>query len=432
MGNHTLTYQSKLASVEEALQIIQSDYTVYCGRACSSPLVMLENLHRVVGWADRVRVITGQENSYPFQVMEEIRGHILSGGTMFGPGMRQGAKLHNSTYYPGNLHAAADDIISAYPADVAIAAVTPMDEDGWFQIPFCLMGEVAEMKSARFIILEVNQNIPRVASTMGKVHIDQVTALLEVDYPLMTIPNPEIGPLERKIGGYVADLVADGDCIQLGIGALPNAVGEALMDKRDLGLHTEMFTDIMGRMIRCGVITGARKNVHPGKHVGTFALGSQELYRTLSQDPNVMMVSAAYGNDPFHIARNDNMVSINTTLEIDLTGQACSESIGSIQYSGTGGATDYAYGATHSRGGRSILALASTAKKGLISKIKPQLTPGAVVSISRNLVDYVVTEYGVARLRGRSVRDRARALIGIAHPDFRPGLTAQAQKLLLI
>lgn len=248
----------------------------------------------------------------------------------------------------------------------------------------------------------------------------------------MTIPNPEIGPLERKIGGYVADLVADGDCIQLGIGALPNAVGEALMDKRDLGLHTEMFTDIMGRMIQRGVITGARKNVHPGKHVGTFALGSQELYQTLSQDPNVMMVSAAYGNDPFHIAQNDNMVSINTTLEMDLTGQACSESIGSIQYSGTGGATDYAYGATHSRGGRSILALASTAKKGLISKIKPQLTPGAVVSISRNLVDYVVTEYGVARLRGRSVRDRARALIGIAHPDFRPGLTAQAQKLLLI
>lgn len=432
MANYAQTYQSKLRSLDDALRLIQSGNTVYCGRACSSPLLMLENLHRAAAWADNVRVITGQENSYLFQTLPEMRGHILSGGTMFGPGMRQGAKLGNSTYYPGNLHAVAGDVVNAYPVDVAIAAVTPMDENGWFQIPFCLMGEVTEMAHARSIILEVNPNIPRIASSMGKVHINQVTALLEVDYPLMTIPSPEPGPLERTIGGYVAELVRDGDCIQLGIGALPNAVGEALMDKHDLGLHTEMFTDIMGQMIQRGVITGARKNFHPGKHLGTFALGSDRLYRILSREPNVMMVSAAYGNDPFNVAQNDNMVSINTTLEMDLTGQACSESIGSLQYSGTGGATDYAYGATHSKGGRSILALASTAKGGAISKIKTQLTPGAVVSISRNIVDYVVTEYGVARLRGKSVRDRTQALIGIAHPDFRQELTAEARKLLLL
>lgn len=432
MAAYYQTYLSKLCTLEDALHLIRSHSTVCCGRACSSPLLVLENLHRVASWANNVRVLTGQENSYPFQTMPEMEGVILSGGAMFGPGMRQGARLGNSTYYPGNLHSVADDVVNAYSVDVAIVAVGPMDEDGWFQIPFCLMGEVTELKHAKTIILEVNRNIPRVASSMGMVHVDQVNALLEVDYPLMTIPSPEPGPLERKIGGYVAELVHDGDCIQLGIGALPNAVGEALMDKRDLGLHTEMFTDIMGHMIERGVITGTRKNFHPGKHLGTFALGSESLYRTLSRNPDVMMVSAAYGNDPIHVMRNDNMVSINTTLEMDLTGQACSESIGSLQYSGTGGATDYAYGATHSKGGRSILALASTAKKGTVSKIKAQLTQGAVVSISRNIVDYVVTEYGVVRLRGRSVRDRVQDLIGIAHPEFRKELKAEARRLFLL
>ena len=209
-------------------------------------------------------------------------------------------------------------------------------------------------------------------------------------------------------------------------------VALALESKHDLGLHTELFTPGIGNLIRKGVITGARKTINRGRHVGTFVIGDQALYEDMDTNPAYMLVPGQYANDPFVIAQNDNMVSVNTALEIDLTGQVCSESIGSRMFSGTGGATDFAYGALHSKGGRGIIAMSATAKNGTISKIKPQLTPGAAVTISRNLVDIIITEYGVAYMRGRTLRERAQNLIAIAHPDFRAELTAQARALGLL
>ena len=196
-------------------------------------------------------------------------------------------------------------------------------------------------------------------------------------------------------------------------------------------MHTEMLTTAMGKLIRAGVVTGERKNFHRGKIVGTFAWGDDALYHTLAENTSVQLRRAAWVNDPFVIAQNDNMVSVNTALQVDRTGQICSESLGSRQYSGTGGAADFAYGAYHSRGGRGIIAIASTTKGGMVSKIQPQLSPGAVVSITRNIADYVVTEYGVAKLKNRTVRQRVENLIAVSHPDFRADLRRQADKLML-
>lgn len=212
---------------------------------------------------------------------------------------------------------------------------------------------------------------------------------------------------------------------------MPNAVGEALMDKHDLGIHTEMITSSMGKLLRAGVVTNTRKNFNPGKTIGAFAWGDQALYDYMAENTSICLRRAAWVNNPFNIAQNDNMVSVNAAIQVDLTGQICSESMGSRQFSGTGGASDFAYGAFHSKGGRGIIALTSTAKGGTISKIQPQLTPGSVVSISRNLTDYIVTEYGIAKIRDCTVRQRVNNLIAIAHPDFRAELRKQADELAI-
>ena len=238
-------------------------------------------------------------------------------------------------------------------------------------------------------------------------------------------------PVEEAIGENVAELIRDGDCIQLGIGGTSNVVARKLVDKHDLGIHSEMFTDSMMELMKKGVINCSRKNLNPGLAVASFAWGSRQLYDFIDWNRDIVFRRSSYVNDPFIIAQNDNMVSINTTLQVDLTGQVCSESIGPRQYSGTGGAFDFAYGALHSRGGRGLVAVQSTAKNGTISRITPMLTEGAMVSITRNVVDNIVTEYGVAPMRGRTVRQRVQNLIAVAHPDFREELKKKAEYLML-
>jgi acyl-CoA hydrolase len=306
-----------------------------------------------------------------------------------------------------------------------------MDENGDFWLGTCLMWEMEAIKTCTKIILQINSNLPYTNGSL-KINIKDVTALTEATRPLTTIPDAPSSPTEEQVGENVASLVRDGDCIQLGIGSLPNAIGRHLMDKKDLGLHTEMFTSLMGEMIRKGVITGARKNINRGVHIGCFAGGDEALYQTLNDNSACKIMPATYAVNPIIIMQNDNQVSINTCLEMDLTGQVCSETIGTTQYSGTGGAFDFAWGAMHSKGGRGILAFPSTAKNGTISKIKAILTPGSAVTIPRCYVDYVVTEYGIAHLRGRDVRERANALISISHPDFREDLRREARKLMYI
>ena len=249
-----------------------------------------------------------------------------------------------------------------------------------------------------------------------------------MDYRLWDLPTIQSSAAERAVAQNCRELMRDGDCIQLGIGGLPNAIAESMFDLKDLGVHTEMMTATMGEMIRRGIITGERKNFHRGEHIACFCGGDMALYETVAADPKIRMMPGSWVVDPMVIKQNDNMVSINTCIEIDLSGQITAESIGHRQYSGSGGAFDFAYGALHSRGGRGIYAFTSVSKKGK-SRINPILAPGAQVTIPRNYADYIVTEYGIAPLRGRDVRQRTLNLIAVAHPDFRAELTRQAREM---
>ena len=402
------------------------------GELCE-PQLFYENFHRVAPNLRDIDLIKGKRGSgyaYPFMKMPELKGklHIIS--HLYDGALRQCHEIGLSSVLPCNLHDMLVRRTEYKPViDKFIAAATPMDEHGNFAVSGNGMYEETAYQHARQVILEVNPNLPRFHGAL-EIPLEKVDMILEADYPA-TIYDVRSVPSETdlKIGAFAADFVHDGDCIQLGLGGMPDAVGNSFFDKKDLGLHTELFTPVMGDLIRAGVITGARKNIDTGKHVGNFILGDTQLYDIMSTDPNVWFRQATYTNDPFVIASIDNMVSINTAMEIDLTGQICSESIGPKQYSGTGGAFDFAFGAQHSKGGRGIIAIASTAKNGTISKIKPILTPGSVVTISRNVADIIITEYGVAYMRGRTVRERALQLIQIAHPDFRDELRHAAQEL---
>ena len=251
---------------------------------------------------------------------------------------------------------------------------------------------------------------------------------MEYNHDLPVLPPVQLDEVSKTIGGLIAERIPDGACLQLGIGAIPDATGMALKAKHDLGIHTEMFTDSMVELIECGAVNNSKKQIHRGKTVTTFAFGSQRIYDYIDDNPAVEILPVEYVNDPDVICQNDNMISINAAVEVDLFGQVCAESVGTKHMSGSGGQIDYVRGACQSRGGKSFIAFTSTAKGGTISKIKPILTPGAVVTTSKNDVDYIVTEYGVAHLRGRSLGERARQLIAIAHPDFRDELTFEAKK----
>jgi acyl-CoA hydrolase len=307
-----------------------------------------------------------------------------------------------------------------------------MDKDGYLYMSLCQLHEKEAAASADRIIIEVNRNLPR---TYGdtEIHITQVDAVLEADSDLPELAPGEITDLEAAIGGYISEMINDGDTIQFGIGGIPDAIAHNLMNKHDIGVHTEMITNSMVDLVEAGVITGRRKTLYPGKIIGAFALGTDRLYEMVRENPSVMFLQGRHVNNPMLIAKNDGMISINSGFCADLGGQVCSESIGSLQYSGTGGQSDTAIGAAHAKGGRNVIAIKSVAhtKNGVVSNICAQLPAGSVVSLSRNDVDYIVTEYGVAPMRGRNVRQRADNLIAVAHPDFRAGLREDARRLML-
>lgn len=317
------------------------------------------------------------------------------------------------------------------PADIVFSVASPMDEHGYFALSLGTDYTMAAIERAKAVVLEVNPNVP-FAFGNCHVHISQVAALVENEAPLREVGLPTIGPVQEAIGRYVAEMVEDGSTLQVGYGAIPDAVVMQLRHKRDLGVHTEMMGDGLLSLIKCGAVTNRRKNYLPGRAIATFALGSAELYRYMHRNPGFEMHPVDFTNDPWLAGRNDKLISVNATLQIDLFGQCGSESLGSTPYSGTGGQADFVRAANRSEGGKSFIVLPSTAKDGRISRIVPTLHPGTLVTTSKNDVSYVVTEYGVAQLRGKSMGERARALIGIAHPDFRPGLEEQAARLRLI
>lgn len=266
--------------------------------------------------------------------------------------------------------------------------------------------------------------MPRVGGD-NYIHVSDLDYIIETSHLLFEIPLPEIGETEQAIGRYCAELIEDGSTLQLGIGAIPDAVLQALQDKKDLGIHTEMFSDGVIDLVQKGVINGKCKTLHPGKLVATFLMGSRRLYDFVNNNPDVELYPVDYVNDPYIISQNRRLVSINSCIEVDLSGQVCSETIGPKQFSGIGGQVDYIRGAAFSEGGKSILAMPATAARGTVSRIVPQLAAGAAVTTSRNEVDYIVTEYGIAHLKGKTLRQRAESLIKIAHPAFRESLSQE-------
>jgi len=317
------------------------------------------------------------------------------------------------------------------PADVVFSMASPMDDEGYFALSLGADYTMAAVARARAVVLEVNPHVP-FAFGNCRVHVSKIAALVESEEPVLEVGLPKIGIVQEAIGKYVADMIDDGSTLQIGYGGIPDAVVMQLAHKRDLGIHTEMIGDGILSLVECGAVTNRRKNYLPGKMIATFALGSGKLYRYMHRNPALEIHPVNYTNDPALAGMNDNLVAINATLQIDLLGQCGSESLGSAPFSGTGGQSDFVRAANRSKGGKAFIVLPSTAKDDTISRIVPVLSPGTHVTTSKNDINYVVTEYGVAQLRGKSASQRARELIGIAHPAFRAELAAQAARIKLL
>ncbi len=434
-------YRNKLVSVEEALSKIKTDDCIVCALGAAEPNGLLEQLHTI---ADRVRNVAVSTclPMRPFKWFMEpaMRGHFEHHAWFFSANIRKAAaEAHTSTYVPNHLHSAAMDRILFRKPTVFIGSCTPPDRYGYVCLAFSVVYERELMEAADIVILEINDQVPY---TWGDtiIHLDQVDYLIEHSMTPFELPSPETEDRDRLIGGYIAEHIEDESTLQLGIGGIPNAVAGALLGKKGMAIHTEMLTDGMVDLYEAGVISRSPRSMDKGamrgKMVAAFALGTRKLYGFLDRNPGLALMRGSWVNDPYVIAHNRKQISINTTLEVDLTGQVCSESIGHRQYSGTGGQSDTSIGAQMSEGGKSFIALYSTAEirqpdgsRKTISKISATLTPGAAVTLHRSNVDYIVTEYGAVRLRGAPINERARRLISIAHPDFRAGLQEEAEKL---
>lgn len=432
MNDFEKLYHEKKRTISQVLRTIRSGDVIFTTNNYSEPGEILSHLHEIAPNVENVKVWKGRSGLYPFMVDPNMKGHIEMYNYFFGPTFyKNSLPLGLVEHVPTDLQSYFTVAVSGHPANIAITASTPMDENGNFHVPMNHaadgLGILDAIENHKTIIVEVNPNLHRMRGAVA-INIRDVSMLVEAARPEFTVPSADPTPLDRTIGEAVASLVHDGDTIQLGIGGIPGAVGLFLKDKHDLGIHSEMFTSSMMELIQAGVITGARKTYDRGLHVCAFAEGVPELYPFLQSREDCVLRSGYEVVDPFNIARQDNMVSINTLVEIDLTGQVCAESIGPKQISGSGGGFCFAYGTYRSKGGKGILAFAARTAKGR-SKIQCTLTPGAVVTTPRNYVDYIVTEYGIAQLKGKTIPERARALISIAHPDDRAELTRQAKAL---
>ena len=433
-----MKYENKYITLEKAYSLVKDGDYIVTGLGAAEAGLFMENLHTI---ADRVRNVTivncNPTHAGKFYAPEYVESFNVD-GWFYSPPMRKAHSQGNMHFIPNNLHFAATKWLYRNKPNIFIASASMPDDNGFISLSTSNTYEVRMLEAADIVILEANPNFPYSSGDLI-VPLDKVDYLLEADYEVPTIPDAPSSDKDRIIGKMIADYVPDGACIQLGIGGIPNAVAEFLKEKNDLGVHTEMITSKMVELMKMGVITNKYKQINTGKMVATFALGNKEVYEFMDHNPDVELRDGVWVNDPYTIAQNDNQISINTTLEMDLTGQCASESIGSRQFSGTGGQVDTATGAQKSKNGRSIIALYSTAMvKGAdgerheVSKIMPQLQPGAAVSLSRNDVDLVITEYGVADLRGANILERVESLIQIAHPNFRDMLKEQAYEVGII
>ena len=427
--------QSRAVSADEAVRHIQSGNRIFLTGNCSTPQTVLAALVKHAPQLQGVEICQALTVGPAEYVSEEMVGHLRVNTMFISANIRKAVQEGRADFTPVLLSEFPLLFKNRFlPIDVALVHLSPPDEHGFcsFGIECGLTKSPAE--SAKTIIAEVNQQMPR---TLGDsfIHISRINYIVPVDYPLAEVSmGGEGGPDEvtEKIAGYIADLIPDGATMQMGIGAIPDAVLKYLYNKRDLGIHTELFSDGVIDLVETGVLTNARKTLHPGKILAGFIIGSNRLYDWVDDNPLIELHPTEYVNDPFVIAQNERMVAINSAIEVDLTGQVCADSIGPKLYSGVGGQLDFIYGASRSKGGVPIIALPSvtTLRDGtVISRIVSMLKQGAGVVTSRNHIRYVVTEFGVADLYAKSIRQRAQALINVAHPDFRATLKKEAVEL---
>lgn len=420
-------YKEHLSTPAQAVQQIKSGQRVVVAHACGEPSIILDAL---VANADQYENV-------------EIIHMVAMGKAAYCQPQYDKNFHHNAFFLGGSTRAAAAEgrvdftpvYFSEIPSllredlrpNVTLLQCSPPDAHGYVSLGVSVDYTKPAAEASDLVIAQVNQNMPR---TLGDsfLHVTQIGCLVEADTPVIELAPPKIGDVERAIGENVASLVRDGDTLQLGIGAIPDAVLLFLKEKNDLGIHTEMFSDGVVELVEAGVITNKAKTLHRGQSVATFLMGTRRLYDYVNNNPAVAMYPVDYVNDPYVIGQNDNLVSINSCVQVDIMGQVVSTSAGLRQISGVGGQVDFVRGANLSKGGRAIMAMPSTTGKGKISKIVPFLDQGSAVTTTRNEVNYVITEYGIAKLKGKSLRQRAEALIRIAHPDFRDELTAEFRR----
>ncbi|MBN1454570.1 MAG: acetyl-CoA hydrolase/transferase family protein [Anaerolineales bacterium] len=427
-------YKSRVVTPQEAVRAIKSGNRIFLTGNVSVPQKVLAALVEYAPNLENVEICQALTVGSADYVSPEMEGHLRVNSIFISANIRKAVHEGRADFTPVLL--AEFPLLfkrGLLPLDAALIHVSPPDEHG-----FCSLGvEVGLTKSpaesAKIIIAEVNEQMPR---TLGDsfIHVSRLNYIIPVNYPISELPMGEEEPSEvvEKIARYIAELIPDAATMQLGIGAIPDAVLKFLFDKKDLGIHTELFSDGVIDLVNAGVLTNAQKTLHPGKIVAGFMLGTKRLYDWADDNPLIELHRTEYVNDPFVIAQNERMVAVNSAIEVDLTGQVCADSIGPKLYSGVGGQLDFIYGASRSKGGVPIIALPSTntMRDGtVLSKIAPLLKHGAGVVTTRNHVRYIVTEYGVADLYGKTIRDRATQLINIAHPDFREDLKKQAQEL---
>jgi len=425
-------YKKRKCSLEEGVSVVKNNDRVYVSGNAATPIRLLEAL------AARKDELKNVEIAHVLLFGDDplskpgMEGHFRHNSLFVGPADRSAVNEGKADYIPVFLYEIPQLFYSrALPIDVAFMHLSPPDEHGFMSYGVECLASKAAAETAKTVVAQINEKMPR---TLGDsfIHVSRISKIIEISEDL-----PELAPIpftdvEEKIGAHIADLVEDGSTLQLGIGGIPNAALKAMFSKKNLGIHTEMVSDSIVEAIEAGVITGAQKTLHNGKVIATFYLGTKSLYEFIDNNPIFETHPTEYTNRPYIIGQNEKMVAINSAIEVDLTGQVCSDSIGTIIYSGFGGQLDFIRGAAQSKGGKPIIALHSTAKQNKVSKIVPILKVGAGVVTTRADVHYVVTEYGVAYLHGKNLRQRAEALINIAHPNFRQMLGEEAKKRKLL
>jgi acetyl-CoA hydrolase len=420
-------YRKKVCDAALALKAVQSGDRVYIHPGCAEPETLVEALVARRDELENVELVHLMTMGAAPYVGPGMEGHFRHRSLFTGANVRKAVNEGRADYVPVFLSEIPGLFTDGtLPIDVALIQISPPDEHG-----FCSFGVGIECtktaaENARVVIAEMNRQTPR---TLGDsfIHIHKLTHIVPVDRPMLELPRVRMSDLHSRIGAHVAGLIEDGSTLQMGIGGIPDAVLFHLAGKKDLGIHTEMFSDGVIELVHKGIINNEKKTLHPGKIIASFVLGSRALYDFIDNNPVCEFHPSHYVNDPFIIAQNEKMVAINSALQVDLSGQVCADSIGYSIYSGFGGQIDFIRGAARSKGGKPVIALPATAKDDTVSRIVIHLDEGAGVVTSRADVHYVVTEFGVAHLYGRSIRERAQALINIAHPKFRDELTAEAR-----